>query len=374
MKITFVLPVATMGGGLRVIAIYARLLQARGHEVWAVSQPYRAPRSRREALRRWLRIDRPKPVERFELLEFLGDRHVVLDRPRPVRATDLPDADVIIATWWQTAEWIAPLPAAKGRKAYLLQDYEIFGAEWTARVVATYRPEFRMIAVSDYIRGEIETRHGVSGITVVPNAVDLDHFNAAPRGRGDPFTVGFLYTPTTRKNVGLAIEAVTRARQRMPELKAMAFGLGQPDDQLPLPDWIDYTCRPAQTDLPGLYAACDLWLFPSDHEGFGLPILEAMACRTPVLATPAGAAPQLIDDINGRLLPPDPDAFATEILRFAALPDEMWRRASAAAHATAHGWSWEDATDRLEAILQEDIAPQGRAANVEMSAQKASIS
>jgi glycosyltransferase involved in cell wall biosynthesis len=53
--------------------------------------------------------------------------------------------------------------------------------------------------------------------------------------------------------------------------------------------------RPAlrsDADLPGLYAACALLVFPSLAEGFGLPLLEAMACGAPVIAANASAIPE----------------------------------------------------------------------------------
>ncbi|MGC8714943.1 MAG: glycosyltransferase [Leptodesmis sp.] len=49
------------------------------------------------------------------------------------------------------------------------------------------------------------------------------------------------------------------------------------------------------------YSACDAWLFPSRYEAVGLPILEAMACRTPVIGTPAGIAPEMLSDGAGIL-------------------------------------------------------------------------
>ncbi len=72
-----------------------------------------------------------------------------------------------------------------------------------------------------------------------------------------------------------------------------------------------------------------------------------MACRTPVLATRAGAAPDLINGTNGTLLPGTAEAFAGEIRCFAEMPDAEWQDYSAAAYHTATAHTWEDATDRL---------------------------
>ncbi|WP_337249363.1 glycosyltransferase family 4 protein [Rhodovulum sulfidophilum] len=351
MKITFVIAVASLAGGNRVVATYAQQLKARGHEVTVVSRP-RPRRTPLDRLRAWLRGRPLPPHPRSPLFDALGDSHKVLNRWRPVVAEDLPDADVVIATWWETAEWVAALPASKGRKFYLLQDVELFDHLPVDRVRATYRLPLRKLAVSDYIRDRVREEAPGSEIDLLPNAVDHAVFNAPPRGRGTPFTVGFLHSIAPRKRIDLAFDTIGKARLRLPDLRVISFGTTPATDDFPR-DLI-YRRAPPQQEIPKLYAACDLWLFTSAHEGFGLPLLEAMACRTPVLATRAGAAPDLIDGRNGRLLPPDPEAFSAEIETISRMDPAEWRAMSDTAHATAAAHSWEAATDRLLGYLGEE--------------------
>lgn len=329
------------------MATYARLLHERGHDVTVVSRDYIPPKGWKPLIKSLLGLHKNPSPTPTPLLNFLGKHHRIVQHSDPVSEADVPDSDVVIATWWTTAKAVAKLPLSKGRKFYLLQDYEVFPHIPAERVVASYLLPLSKIAVSNYIRQEIETKHGIHGIGVVPNAVDLDQFTTPVRGRNDAFTVGFLYTRTSRKNIPLAIEAIRLARMRIPGLQAKVFGAQPVDDTLPLPSWVEYHTAPPQKDIPGIYAACDAWLFTSEKEGFGLPILEAMACRTPVLATHAGAAPDLIDGTNGTLLPAKAEAFANEIQRFAEMPDTEWQRFSDAAHRTATSYTWQDATDRL---------------------------
>ena len=82
-----------------------------------------------------------------------------------------------------------------------------------------------------------------------------------------------------------------------------------------------------------------------------------MACRTPVLATRAGAAPDLIDDRNGRLLDATPEAFVTAMAEFAALPPAQWKALSEAAYTTAQSYTWALATERLLSVLTNGSAP-----------------
>jgi glycosyltransferase involved in cell wall biosynthesis len=81
-----------------------------------------------------------------------------------------------------------------------------------------------------------------------------------------------------------------------------------------------------------------------------------MACRTPVIATPTGAAPELIAPGGGVLVPlEDPRTMAAEIERIVNLPEHDWRQMSDIAHDTATRYMWDDATNLFEAALQRAI-------------------
>src|SRR4051812_24889387 len=139
MRITFVCPIADLSGGFRVIATYAKLLRERGHDVLVVSRPPRKP-TIREKLRAMYRRRRLAQVQNDGVshLNGSGVPHHVIDRARPVEAADLRDADVVIATWWETVEWVDALPRSKGVQVHFIQDYELWGGE-KERIDATCR-------------------------------------------------------------------------------------------------------------------------------------------------------------------------------------------------------------------------------------------
>ena len=96
------------------------LLKRRGHRVSVVCPPHGTGRSLRTLLSK-------RPAGKQPSSHFDGrDVEVkVLDMPRPVREEDVDDADVIIATWWETAEWVAKMSDRVGRKIYFIQHHEV---------------------------------------------------------------------------------------------------------------------------------------------------------------------------------------------------------------------------------------------------------
>jgi glycosyltransferase involved in cell wall biosynthesis len=84
-----------------------------------------------------------------------------------------------------------------------------------------------------------------------------------------------------------------------------------------------------------------------------------MACRTPVIGTPAGAAPELLVDNAGILVKPeDPEDMARAIKQVCSLSESEWEAMSDAAYLKATSYTWEDAVDRFEEALQTAMAQQ----------------
>ena len=77
-------------------------------------------------------------------------------------------------------------------------------------------------------------------------------------------------------------------------------------------------------DLPGLYNAADLFVFPSLYEGFGIPPLEAMSCGTPVITSNTSSLPEVIGDAGIMVDPHHIDGLAEAMHR--VLTDEALRK------------------------------------------------
>ncbi len=361
MRITFVLPYADMSGGVRVVGIHARNLQERGHTVLVVSRPRPRLSWKRKVkfFLRNLRLPREIPQGPTHL-EKAGVPWKILDTPRPVEDRDLPDADILVATWWDTAPSVARLSPSKGLPVHLVQHYETFGGP-KDEVDAALRLIPHKVVVSPWLGELMEKEFSPRMVRVVPNAVDLDQFHAPPRGKQLEPTVGLIYTPVAFKGCDISLEAFRRARRKIPGLRLVAFGERKDLPGLPLPEDTEFHLDPPQDKLREIYAACDAWLFGSRSEGFGLPILEAMACRTPLVATPAGIAPSALAEERGILVPhEDPATMAGGIERIAAMKENEWKDLSRRAWEYARRFNWTEATALLEEAFREALSTRGK--------------
>ena len=101
-----------------------------------------------------------------------------------------------------------------------------------------------------------------------------------------------------------------------------------------------------EEDLPVLYSGSSVFVFPSLYEGFGLPLLEAMACGVPVIASNTSSVPEVVGDAALLVAPTEPEAFAEAVLRLRS--DDNLRRAKVEKGLSrAAGFSWRRAAAQL---------------------------
>lgn len=344
-----------MTGGVRVVGIYALELMRRGHTVRVISPPGATMPLRRK-LKSWVSLKGwPTDSQRLKShLDNSGIDHRILDAPRPVEDQDVPDGDVVIATWWETAEWVYRLSPSKGAKVYFIQHHEIFSHLPLDRCRATYRMPMHKIVIAEWLKQLMHNEYDSDKVDLVSNSVDINQFHAPVRGKQSVPTVGVLYSTDVFKGLDLSLQAIARLRQRWTDLRVVSFGNEHPRNQLFLGKGADFTYSPPQDELRSFYASCDLWLTASRSEGFNLPAMEAMACRTPVVSTNTGWPAEAIKSgWNGVLVGiEDVDALAEGAEWILSRSDDAWRELSANAHATATAGSWRKSAELFEEALK----------------------
>jgi len=167
-----------------------------------------------------------------------------------------------------------------------------------------------VVAVSAFTRDELVALLGVPAdrIRIVPNGVDAVFSPDGPKAEGDyVLAVGTL---EPRKNLAAAVEA---ARLSGVELRvAGAAGWGGVETA----GWVG---EPTDEELAALMRGARCLVYPSLYEGFGLPVLEAMACGTPVVTSRGGATEEVAGGAAVLVEPRKPDSIAAGI-------DEAQRR------------------------------------------------
>ncbi len=217
----------------------------------------------------------------------------------------------------------------------------------------------RVIAISQSTARDIQAALGVPGerIDVAVPGVG-EHFSppspeavaAFRAGRGLPERfILHLGTLEPRKNLPVLLEACARLPRRLREEASLILvgGAGwgverlrETIARLGLEGYVRLEGYAPDDELPLWYGAASTFVYPSVYEGWGMPIVEAMACGTPVLAANASSLPEAAGDA-GLLLPPDQiDAWAEGLRR--ALEDPAWReeaRRRGLEHAARFSWA-----------------------------------
>lgn len=363
MRITFVIPWANLSGGVRVITIYAERLKRRGHTVQVLSSLRREKIPVRHGLKS-LVLGRGWPKARPEpsYLHGMNVEHRILQPIRQPGDVDFPDADVVVASFWNTAYHTRDLPPTKGAKAIFIQNYEVENGKSNPKLDATWRMPMHKILISQWLVELAHQKFGDAAVSHVPNSVDMEQFYASPRSKQPVPTVGFLYSKSWLKGCSTSLAALKRIAAAMPSLRVVCFGAHQPTFRLPLPANAEFHLQPAQDRLKDLYARCDVWLCGSHREGFHLPPLEAMACRCPVVSTRVGGPMDTIEEgVNGHLVDVGDEAgLADRVLRVLRLPEADWARMSESAYQTATRYTWDEATGLFEKALELAIQRNGR--------------
>ncbi len=193
---------------------------------------------------------------------------------------------------------------------------------YSPRVVpAVLRAARRVIAVSQFTRRELVELLRVPDekIRVVPNAVGDEFTRDGPAEGGDyVLAVGTL---EPRKNLDRLVEAVRRSDRELRVVGARGWGGVEVHG-----DGVSWLGEVDDAELARLYRGAACFAYPSLYEGFGIPVLEAMACGVPVVTTRGAAMEEVADGAAVLVDARDPTDIAAGIERAAAERDTLVQR------------------------------------------------
>lgn len=345
MKISFCLPYFNTHaqGGYKMVYEYANRLVKDGHTVTIYYH----------SVRNLVNLKIPIVLKRF-LLNVKAQFHpkwfklnhrvkkvVVMD----ISDREIKDADCIFATGFTTAAPVKALDESKGKKFYLIQDFENW--EGTDKeVYDSYGLGMNNIVISKWLK-EIVDEYSETEACYVPNAINTKVFRVVtPIESRDPLNIALLYHKSEHKGVKYALAALQIIKEQYPCLKVKMFGAAEFDP--PIPEWIEYTQNADEQQLTDIYNSSAIFVAASVKEGFGLTGAESMACGCALAATQyQGVYEYAVDGKNALLSPiKDVDVLSKNIVRLIQDNQLRFRLAHQAA-ADMQFLSWEEAYEKF---------------------------
>ena len=239
------------------------------------------------------------------------------------------------------------------------------------------RRAVRVIADSESTRRELLAWLGLSAakVVTVPIAADerfrpaaADAVDAFRRQRGLPARFAlFLGTLEPRKNLVRLLDAYAVCRTRLAEdlPLVIAGSRGWYYDEifarvrrLDLQDAVHFAGFVPAAELPWWYRAADIFVYPSLYEGFGLPVLEAMASGTAVITSNTSSLPEVAGDAAILVDPSDVEALAEALVRVLNDP-ELRLAMSVAGVRQAAKFSWRRCAEETVAVYHEALGLSG---------------
>jgi glycosyltransferase involved in cell wall biosynthesis len=298
-------------------------LVERGHhpELWTLGEPPD-----------W--FDLRVPVRSFETYDQLAAELAPLEALK-------------VATWWNTADAVWRASVRSGIPVYLVQDLETSyysDPDDQGRVLNSYRHEFRYLTTSQWVSDRL--RELSVEPVAIPPGVDLDTFGPLEASRHERALLA-LARSNPLKNFGLTRQAFQQLPEPRPEL--WLFGV-EPEIGSDIAT-LSYE-GPSDAEVNGLLNRATAFVQTSTHEGFCLPILEAMATGLPVVCTDAHGNRDFCRDGENCLIPDaTPRAVADALQR--VLGDAGLReRLAAAGRETAERYGWRRQLDEIERFYE----------------------
>lgn len=263
----------------------------------------------------------------------------------------IPAADVLIPNFYPTV--MPAYRSNKGRVVRLSNGYEPLWVPDKRAAEETYRLPVPVLAISRALQEQIGRATGRTSFLVQPG-VDRAVFRPRPEVPRKRYRVFFIYRAESHgyfyKGSSDFFRAMERVRQAVPGVELLMVST----ERVNIPTSVPHRVAEANTDeeMARLYAGCDLYVLASWFEALSLPVLEAMACGTPVVTTDCGGVRDFaVHGDNCFLVPPrSPEALARAIVQVLT-GDALRERLRAGGLRTAARWTWQRFYWQVETAL-----------------------
>ncbi len=340
MKIAFVLPGEGRSGGVRCTVAAANGLIERGHTVRIL---YQRPRT---GSVNWLRdewIALRYPVGGASWLASFQGRALPF---RDLQQCGFEAGEFVIGAGLWACRELNRVRQSGIRKVHYLHGALPWDDEY---VKAAWEEQVPKIAVASYLDARVRELCGQHVHTVVPNGVDATEYFPLPAD-GNRTGVGTVYGAGPCKDPETVLAVLDRLSRNCPNVPRIVFGSDPRPQALRGQGYVRF---PSVARARELYNRSLVWFLGSRAEGFGSPILEAMACGCAVVATDCGGPRDMIEDgVNGFLVPVGDVDRITERIQL-LLRDRVAREQIVAnARRTVQRFTWSHTVDLLEKALQ----------------------
>ena len=338
MKITFLLPAEGTGGGGRAITNFANNLLSYGHEVRILY--FKRKISIRKKIRNIYYNFVYGKQEWTRFFKSHVNSYTILNDK------NFSKGEFVLSMCAKTT-----LDMDKLSDKNVLKVYHCHGAEienWENMLEAWHRPIFKL-SISKKLAEDIKNETGHKVFEIVPDGVNIkEYYSNNDYDNRDGVTSSFR--PRYSKDPNNIIRIFNNLKKNLPEAELRCFGTVRPKG---LTKNVEYSVLPSVENARKIYSKSRVFFLPSIEEGFGLPILEAMACGVPVVATKSGGPQDIISHgVNGYLTDIGNYGDIERYIKILYRDKKIWERMSKKAIETAKEYSWEKAAKDMETALK----------------------
>ena len=343
MKISFIVPGGGRSGGVKCTVNAASGLCQKGHQVRILYKD-RKTFSRKTLSDIYRKLSYPNSscwlkgckadTEPFKVIS-----DCVFDK----------DEIVIGAGMW-ACQQISNIDNNDIRKFHYLHEEIPWDVESMKKVLQKDVPK---IVVAPHLRRRVKELAVKDVAAVVPNGIDNAEFfpqTTVSHRSG----IGTIYGHSRHKAPETLLAVLKKLRKRYPAMPIRVFGSSRKPPDFDEIGHLTYTRLASVEQARNIYSNTLVWILASRSEGFGLPILEAMACGSAVVATDCGGPADIIESgVNGLLAQVDDVDNITQRVSMLFELSRLREKCVANGFETIKKYNWADSVDKLETVLRD---------------------